>query len=125
MTSKTQELEYSNNNNAVAGTFAGLLIGSMAGALTMLLLAPQSGKKTRTQIYDKSFELRDRATKMFEDTMDDMRLNTKKFADDGQKRITELKHQGQEMAVEQLDHMSAALEAGKAAVKGEEIAPRV
>lgn len=117
MSSTTQELEYPSNNNTFAGAFAGLLIGGLAGALTMLLLAPQSGRETRTQIHDKSFELRDRATKMFEDSVDDVRTNAQKFTRGGQKRITELKHQGQEMAVEQLDRVSAAVKAGKAAVK--------
>lgn len=115
MSSKTQELGYS--GNTLSGAFAGLLIGGLAGATAMLLLAPQSGKDTRTQIQEKSFELRDRTSKMLEDTMSQMRSSTKKFTRGGQKRITELKHQGQELAVEQLDRMSAAVKAGKAAVK--------
>jgi len=31
------------------GLLAGLLIGGLAGALALLLLAPQSGKKTRAK----------------------------------------------------------------------------
>ena len=45
---------------------AGLLIGSLAGAGTMLLLAPQSGKKTRAQIQRKSIELRNQAAETVE-----------------------------------------------------------
>ena len=41
--------------------FAGLVIGGLVGASLALLLAPQSGEETRTQIKDKSFELKDGA----------------------------------------------------------------
>ena len=40
---------------------AGLLAGGLAGAGAMLMLAPQSGEKTRTEIKDKGLELRDEA----------------------------------------------------------------
>jgi gas vesicle protein len=50
------------------GLLTGLLIGGLAGFGTMMLLAPQSGKKTRSQIRQKSTELQDRAT----DTLDDL-----------------------------------------------------
>ncbi len=46
----------------------GLLIGGLAGFGAMLLLAPQSGKKTRARIKQKSTELQERAI----DTFDDM-----------------------------------------------------
>ena len=41
-------------HNNTLGVLAGMLIGSLAGALTMLLLAPQSGEETRLQIHEKS-----------------------------------------------------------------------
>ncbi len=40
---------------------AGLLAGGLAGAGTMLMLAPQSGEKTRMEIKNKGLELRDEA----------------------------------------------------------------
>ena len=44
------------------GGFAfGLLIGGLAGGVTALLLAPQSGEDTRALIKDRSIELRDKA----------------------------------------------------------------
>ena len=45
----------------------GLLVGGMASLGVILLLAPQSGLKTRTQIKQKSIELQDRATVTFND----------------------------------------------------------
>ena len=40
----------------------GLLVGGLAGAGAMLLLAPQSGEQTRTEIREKSLQLRDQTT---------------------------------------------------------------
>jgi gas vesicle protein len=50
-----------------AGLLTGLLIGGLAGFGAMMLLVPQSGKKTRTQIRQKSMELQDRVTDTFDD----------------------------------------------------------
>ncbi len=49
------------------GLLSGLLIGGLAGFGAMLLLAPQSGRKTRARIGQKSMELQDRATDTFDD----------------------------------------------------------
>ena len=38
----------------------GLMIGSLAGATIMLLFAPQSGRQTRGQIYQKNTQVLDR-----------------------------------------------------------------
>jgi gas vesicle protein len=78
--------EYRQNN--ILGVLAGLVIGGLAGAVTMLLLAPQSGKDTRMQIIDG-----------------------------GRRKFTEIKQQGQDLMVDQLDHVSEAALAGKKAVQ--------
>ena len=103
--------------NNVFSVFAGLLVGGLAGAITMLLLAPQSGEETRSQIQEKGIELRDRTTGMVEDAMAQARLNANKITAAGREKIKELKQHGQEIAVEQLERVSAAAEAGKTAVK--------
>jgi len=38
----------------------GFVIGGLTGAITALLLAPQSGEETRTQIKERAIELRDK-----------------------------------------------------------------
>ena len=48
------------------GVLVGMLIGGLTGAVTMLLMAPQSGKETRRQIQEKGIELRDRTTEIVE-----------------------------------------------------------
>jgi gas vesicle protein len=104
------------NNNSVLDVLAGMLVGALAGAVTMLLLAPQSGEATRTQIQEKSIELRDRATGMVEETMEQVRMDRNKISMGGRMKAKELLHQGQELVVEQLDHVSEAALAGKKAL---------
>lgn len=43
--------------------------------------------------------------------------NANKMAANGREKMMELKHQGQELAVEQLERVSAVVDAGKTAVK--------
>ena len=102
--------EYRHPANNTLNVLAGMLIGGLAGAVTMLLLAPQSGKDTRMQIQKKGIELRDRTTEMVEDTMAQVRTNANKIT-------MGVKNYGQELAVEQLDHVSKAARAGKKAIQ--------
>ncbi|MGZ9226103.1 MAG: YtxH domain-containing protein [Anaerolineales bacterium] len=116
MIHENQEYKYPTNN--VWGVLVGTLIGGLAGAVTMLLLAPQSGKDTRMQLREKGIELRERTTEMVEDTMAQVRSNANKIADGGREKIKGLKQHGQELAVEQLDHVSEAAQAGKKVIQG-------
>jgi len=102
--------EYRHPANNVLGVLAGILIGGLTGAVTMLLLAPQSGQDTRRQIREKGIELRDRTSEMIEDTVAQVRTNTNKLT-------MGVRKYGQEMAVEQLDHVSEAAQAGKKAIQ--------
>lgn len=115
MSSENQEREYHNYN--IPGVLLGTLIGSLVGALTMLLLAPQSGKDTRIQIQKRGLELRDRTSEMMDDAMAQVRLDRNKFTMDGRLKAKELLHQGQELVVEQLEHVSDAALAGKKAIQ--------
>ena len=108
MSHANQEYMYATNNTL--NVLVGMLIGGLAGAVTMLLLAPQSGKDTRKQIQDKSIELRNRTTEMVEDTVAQVRTKANKITAD-------LKDRGQEIAVTQLDHVSEAAQAGKKAIQ--------
>ncbi|MBI5932135.1 MAG: YtxH domain-containing protein [Chloroflexi bacterium] len=96
---------------------AGMLVGSLAGALTMLLLAPQSGKDTRMQIKDRSIELRDRATTIMEDTVAQLRVNRDKITMGGRQKAKELLQKGQELVVEQLERVSESALAMEKAIQ--------
>jgi gas vesicle protein len=92
------------------GVMAGMLIGGLAGAATMLLLAPRSGKDTRKQIQEKGIELRDRTTGLVENTMAQTRTKVNKLS-------VGLKDRSQEIAIRRLDHVTDAAQAGKKAIQ--------
>ena len=108
MTHENQE--FTNPTNNTLSVLGGVLIGALAGAATALLLAPQSGKDTRKQIQEKGIELRDRTTEMVDDTMAKVRMDAN--------RITmNLKDRGRDVAVDQLENVSEAAQAGKKAIE--------
>lgn len=87
---------------------AGILIGFLAGAVTLFYLAPKSGKDSRVDIQNKGIELRDQTTEMMDDTMAQVRSNVNKFAQDSREMINDLRSNGQEIALEQFGHKSNA-----------------
>ena len=98
----------------VWGLGAGLLVGGLAGAGAMLLLAPQSGKKTRAQIRRKSIDLQEQTVKTVEDAVAQARGKAHQIADDVHEQAGELQQRGQDMLDEQRDHLSKTLkDAGK------------
>ncbi len=114
-----QEVEHKDGGNPTSSALAGLLIGGLAGAGAALLLAPQSGKETRDQIQQKTLELRDRTAETVEGAVSQVKSQTRRITSGVREKAEELQHQGQEMIAEQLDRVSAAAEAGKAAIAPE------
>jgi len=109
--------EYKHPSSNILNVLIGMLVGGLAGAVTMLLLAPQSGKDTRILLQKKGIELRDRTTEMVEDTLTKVRLDGNKLTMSGREKAKELLQQGQELVVEQLDRVSEAAQAGKKAIQ--------
>jgi gas vesicle protein len=103
--------------NGPRNVLIGLLIGGMAGAIAMMLFAPQSGKRTRAQIQNKTIELRNQTTKNIKEAVAQVRSETGKLTAEVQEKAGELKQLGQDRLVEQLDRVSAALDTGKTAVE--------
>jgi gas vesicle protein len=114
MENNIEELSYGNNARNV---LIGLLVGGLAGAVTMLLFAPQSGKRTRAQIQEEGILLADRTTKNVKKAVEQVRSETNRITAEVQEKAGELKQLGQEKLVEQLDRMSSALDTGKKAVE--------
>ena len=104
------------NNNPVR-ILLGLLIGGLAGVVTMLLFAPQSGKKTRAQIEEKGIQLRNQTTRNVKKAVKQVRARTNSLTTEVREKAGELKQLGQDKIVEQLDRVSAALDSGKTAIE--------
>lgn len=117
MKNTNQEYEEHKTNTA-APVVAGLVLGGLAGAGVALLLAPQSGKETRTQIQQKTMELRDRTAVTVDEAISQVKSKTQQLTEDVRGKAEELQQRGQDILVKQLDNVSAAAEAGKTAVKG-------
>lgn len=109
--------EYKNISANPLKVLAGILIGGLAGAVTMLMLAPQSGKDTRMQIRNKSTQLRGQAAGFVGDTILQVHSTTNTIANGRRKKFKEIKQQGQDLAVEQLDHLNKAVKASKKAIQ--------
>ena len=103
--------------NAIA-VLIGLVIGGLLGAGTMLLFAPQPGKKTRAELQVSALELRDRTATTMKDTITQVKSKANQIKADVQIKAQDLGHQGQDLLVRQLDHVSDAAEAGKKALQG-------
>jgi len=114
---KNEAVEHQNAAINPLKVLASILIGGLAGAAAMILLAPQSGKDTRLQIRDKSAQLRSQAAGFVGDTVSQMRSISNKIANDGREKFEEVKQHGQDLAVEQLDHLTKAAKASKKAIK--------
>ena len=100
------------------GLLAGSIFGGLAGAGIMLLLAPQSGKRTRTKLQQQSMILRNQATESIEDALADVSDKAHEYTDDLQKEVGKVERRGREILDEQQDNLAAAVKAGKNAVQG-------
>jgi gas vesicle protein len=121
-----EENEHSEHaGHTIRGFIAGVLIGSLAGAGTMLLMAPQSGEHTRTQIRKTGVALRDQALDSVEGAMDQagatsqqVTVNVHKLADKMQAQAEKIQQRGQHALDVQKERWAPVVEAGKSAVQG-------
>lgn len=94
--------EQESNTKHPVNFLTGVLLGGVAGAVTALLFAPQSGEETRQQIQQKAMELRDQTTATVENTVAQVQSKASQIKADIGEKATHLKQQGQEVLVEQL-----------------------
>ena len=96
--------------------FAGLLLGSLIGAGVMLLLAPQSGKKTRKQLRRRGRDLRKHTADVVDDTVAEVRAKAHQVTTSIHEQTDALQQRGQDVVDEGKKRWDAVVEAGKTAV---------
>ena len=111
--------EFENRNGHGRAVVAGVLVGGITGAITALLLAPQSGKETRSRIQGKVADVRDRAGEKVEGTLEQIRARAQQVKLDVGGKASELKEKGRDALVGQLDRISAAADAGKKSIQAD------
>jgi len=91
----------------------GFVVGGLTGAITALLLAPQSGTETRTLIKEKSIELRDKAAESLEEAYAqaeaaavEARARFDELAKTTKDKAEELQHRGKILLEEQKSRLS-------------------
>jgi gas vesicle protein len=88
--------ENGNDVNNPSGFLAGLMVGGLAGAGAMLLLAPRSGKKTRAKIQQKGVELREQTGESVVGAVAQARTKARQTATSLRKQAEELQQRGQD-----------------------------
>jgi gas vesicle protein len=112
------EADHTTRFSGATGFAAGLLVGGLAGAGAMLLLAPQSGVRTRVQIRRKSLDLRDQAVEGVEETMEQVRTTSEQITAGVRKQAEKIQQRGLHSVDVQKERWAPVVEAGKNAVKG-------
>jgi gas vesicle protein len=117
--------EHEHFGHTIRGFVAGVLVGGLAGAGVMLLLAPQSGLRTQAQIRRKGMDLRDQAVGSMEDAMDQARATSQEItakvheqADKVQLQAEKMQQRGQHALDVQKERWAPVVEAGKTAANG-------
>jgi len=118
MNTKTQETEHNRQSGNTLSVLTGLVVGGLVGAGTMLLLAPQPGEKTRAELKEGVSELRNRTAETVNDTLTQVKSKANHIKAEVQIKAKDLGHQGQDLLVKQLDHVTQAAEAGKKVLQG-------
>ena len=117
MNTNNQEFQQTERSGHASSVLAGLVVGGLVGAVTMLLFAPQPGEKTRAELQTGALKLRDRTTETMKDTMTQVKTKANQIKTDVQVKVQDLGHRGQDLLVKQLDNVSHAAEAVKKAIQ--------
>ena len=109
---KNETNQHKSRINRPGSFLAGAILGGLAGAGAMLLMAQQSGKTTRDQIQLKSEELRDQASEAMDDAVAQTRQTARQITSDLRAKAREIQHSGEQMLAEQKARMSNAVADG-------------
>jgi gas vesicle protein len=114
----TYEMEQGSDMKHAGRFILGILLGGLAGAVTLLLIAPQSGKETRHIIQTKAIELRDKTATTVDGVSTQVRTKAGQIKTGVSNKTMELTQQGKEILARQLDRLSIAAQNGKHSLQG-------
>ena len=80
-----------------AGLLTGLAVGGLVGAVSTLLLAPQSGKRTRAKLQRQGHELREQTAETVEEAVAQAHVKASQIKKDVRKQAEGLEQRGQAM----------------------------
>jgi gas vesicle protein len=103
----------SDNNNELGSFLAGFVIGGLVGAATALILAPQSGQDTRSQIVGKSQELREQSEERLQQYRDLASSRTQEYRERAGSTLADARGRLQETSSPVLDQARIVLDTGK------------
>jgi gas vesicle protein len=86
-------------SNEASSFFTGFFVGALVGGAAALLFAPQSGEETRTQIRERSVELREQAEATYGDVVAKIEESTselRKKSEELSVKLDEIIAQGKE-----------------------------
>lgn len=83
--------------NGLISLIAAFAVGGLVGAGIALLMAPQSGQETRSQIRDKGIAIKDKAVGTAEETKARAEKAIDDLANQTKDRVASMTHQGKEM----------------------------
>jgi len=113
MDTDNQELKQVEKSGQVKSVLAGMVIGGLVGAGTMLLFAPQPGEKTRAELKEDVSDLRHRTTETVNEKLTQVKSKANQVTADVKVKVHDLQHQGKDLLTKQLDRVSHAAEEGK------------
>jgi gas vesicle protein len=114
---KIENHERNTSSQYAKSVLAGLVVGGLVGAGTILLLAPQPGEQTRAELKEGVEDLRHRTAEAVNDTIEQVKSKAGQVKADVQNKAQDLQHQGKDVLVKQLDRVSHAAEEGKKALQ--------
>src|SRR4030095_8995269 len=103
-----REFENIEHGSHTKSVLAGLLVGGLVGAGTMLLFAPPAGEQTRSAQQEGVSHLRDSNTEKVKETVTQVKSRANQIKSDVQVKAEELQHQGKDILAKQLDRVSHA-----------------
>ena len=109
------------SKDQVSSFFSGFFIGALIGAATALLLAPQSGEETRTQLREKGIELKETAEATYADVSQKAEAAYSDMVQQGKHRMDEFTKWTEDFKVK-AEEAIAQISKGKEVKEVEEVA---